>query len=59
MVIGIHEYYHKATNVSANLQKLGFIIKAYIRKNFLEVLTFDENLKEENFVVSEELHWLR
>ena len=51
MVIGIHEYYHKATNVSANLQKLGFIIKAYIRKNFLEVLTFDENLKEENFVV--------
>ena len=52
MVVGIHEYYHKATNVSVNLQKIGFIIKAYVRKNFLEVLTFGENLKEENFVVN-------
>ena len=50
MVIGIHGYYSKATNISLNLQKLGFIINAYINKNFLGVLTFDENINEDNFV---------
>ena len=51
MVIGIHGYYCKATNILSNLQKLGFIINAYINKNFLGVLTFDEDINEDNFVV--------
>ena len=51
MVIGIHEYYCKATNISSNLRKIGFYIKAYIINKFLEVLAFDENLNEDHFVV--------
>lgn len=51
MVIGIHEYYCKATNILSNLQKLGFIINAYISRNFLGVLTFEEDINEDNFVV--------
>lgn len=51
MVIGTHGYYCKATNILSNLQKLGFIINAYINKNFLGVLTFDEDINEDNFVV--------
>ena len=51
MVIGIHVYYCKATNILPNLHKLGFIINAYINRNFLGVLTFDEDINEDNFVV--------
>ena len=51
MVIGIHGYYCKATNILSNLHKLGIIINAYINKNFLGVLTFDEDINEDNFVV--------
>lgn len=51
MVIGTHGYYCKATNILPNLHKLGIIINAYINKNFLGVLTFDEDINEDNFVV--------
>ena len=51
MVIGIQVYYCKATNILPNLHKLGFIINAYINRNFLGVLTFDEDINEDNFVV--------
>ena len=33
------------------MHKLGFIINAYINKNFLGVLTFNEDIDEDNFVV--------
>ncbi len=51
MVIGTHGYYSKATNILSNLHKLGIIINAYINKNFLGVLTFNEDIDEDNFVV--------
>lgn len=51
MVIGTHGYYCKATNILSNLHKLGIIIKAYINRNFLGVLTFNEDINEDNFVV--------
>ena len=51
MVIGIHGYYCKAVNISRNLHKLGFIINTYINRNFLGVLTFEEDIKEDNFIV--------
>ena len=51
MVIGTHGYYCKATNILSNLHKLGIIINAYINKNFLGVLTFNEDIDEDNFVV--------
>lgn len=51
MVIGTHGYYCKATNILSNLHKLGIIINAYINNNFLGVLTFDEDINEDNFVV--------
>lgn len=51
MVIGIHGYYCKATNIFSNLHKLGFIINVYIRKNFLGVLTFNEKIGDDNFIV--------
>ena len=50
IVSGIHNYYEMNTNISEDMNKIGFIINKFIIKNLKDVLIFSNKIIPNNFI---------
>lgn len=51
IVSGIHNYYDMNTKISQDLNKIEFVISNFISKNLSQVLTYNNKIIENNFII--------